>query len=215
MNERVEEQKGPDGHRHVAHTSPHAHHGTGMMVCLQSRAQLALGNDDQGVNNLVELADVKQPSVESQSLIPHTAAGGAIRASGERSAVRVAVPAMVSVTVVDAIADTWGPEDTAEAVRSAGPARWPRRAKDTAPQHAERPPPCPSRVDGKENVVRHNKPKEGSGLADCPWPLVCRLVIGIQELDGDGISGCNRNGHLGIQPSGVHIVGNVERGHKC
>lgn len=39
----VEEAEDPDGAGHVAHTSPHAHHGSGVVVSLQSRAVLALG----------------------------------------------------------------------------------------------------------------------------------------------------------------------------
>jgi hypothetical protein len=35
MDERVEEDEDPDGHRHVAHASPHTHHGTGMVVRLE------------------------------------------------------------------------------------------------------------------------------------------------------------------------------------
>lgn len=73
MNERVDENKLPNGSRHVTHASPHAEHGSSVVVGLESRAELALGEDDEGVKNLVELAEIEDPAIVSQSLVPHTA----------------------------------------------------------------------------------------------------------------------------------------------
>ncbi len=42
----------------------YAHHGAGVVVRLQRRAELALGEDDERVEHLVELAEVEDPAVE-------------------------------------------------------------------------------------------------------------------------------------------------------
>lgn len=44
-----------------------------MVVCLEGRAELALGENDQCVDDLVELAEVEDPAVESKALVPQTA----------------------------------------------------------------------------------------------------------------------------------------------
>lgn len=59
VNKGADKDKHPDGRRHVAHPGPHAHHGAGMVVCLQGRAEPALGEDDEGVEHLVEFTEVK------------------------------------------------------------------------------------------------------------------------------------------------------------
>jgi len=43
------------------------------MVRLQSRAPLALGQDDSRVDDFVELADIEHPAPESQPLVPQPA----------------------------------------------------------------------------------------------------------------------------------------------
>lgn len=44
-----------------------------MVVGLKGRAELALGENDEGVENLVKLAEIEDPTIVSQTLIPHTA----------------------------------------------------------------------------------------------------------------------------------------------
>lgn len=72
VNTRVQETEEPDCWGHVAHTSPHAHHGTGVVVGLESRGSLALSQDNNGVDDLVELGKVEEPSIESETLVPET-----------------------------------------------------------------------------------------------------------------------------------------------
>lgn len=98
MDKGVEEAEDPDGAGHVPHTSPHAHHGASMVVSLQSRAVLALGQDNEGIQDLVELAQVEDPTVEVEALAPHAAGlkavGHAIASSHVRSsALRGGIPA--------------------------------------------------------------------------------------------------------------------------
>lgn len=89
MDKRVENAEDPDGRRHktiihirnrnkqvygvnIPNTSPHANHCTSMMVGLQETTLFALGNDNSRIDNFIELAQIEQPSVERQSLLPHT-----------------------------------------------------------------------------------------------------------------------------------------------
>lgn len=72
MDTRVDKDEHPDGRRHVAHTSPHTHHSTGMVVRLERGTHFPLGEDDEGVENLVELAEVEDPAVEGQAFVPDT-----------------------------------------------------------------------------------------------------------------------------------------------
>lgn len=64
VNEGINQNKDPDRRRHVADASPHADHGSSMMICLQKAALLAFGDDDESINNLVELGHVEEPAVE-------------------------------------------------------------------------------------------------------------------------------------------------------
>ena len=64
MDARVDKREHPDGRTHIAHTSPHTEHSTSMMIRLKSGASLALGQDDHGVDDLVELAQVEEPTPE-------------------------------------------------------------------------------------------------------------------------------------------------------
>lgn len=50
-----------------------------MVVCLQQRAFLALGEYDECVQDFVELGHVKQPAVEGQTRVPDTPNVGGVR----------------------------------------------------------------------------------------------------------------------------------------
>lgn len=62
VNARVEEDEHPDWRRHEANARPHAQHCAGMVVGLQGCASLALCNNDERVEHLVELGEVEPPS---------------------------------------------------------------------------------------------------------------------------------------------------------
>lgn len=70
MDTRVDQRKDPDRGSHVADARPHAHHGARMVVGLQRRALLPLGQDDGRVEDLVELGQVEDPAKVRQALVP-------------------------------------------------------------------------------------------------------------------------------------------------
>lgn len=72
VDEAVDEDKHPDRRAHVAHTSPHAQHSACVVVGLQSRAALALCDNDERVQDLVELAQIEDPAPESETLVPQS-----------------------------------------------------------------------------------------------------------------------------------------------
>lgn len=70
MYTRVDEDEHPYRRTHIPDPSPHAQHSAGMVVRLQCCAPLALRNDDERIENLVEFADVEHPTPESQTFVP-------------------------------------------------------------------------------------------------------------------------------------------------
>lgn len=73
MNTRVDEDEHPDGGCHEAHSSPHGQHSAGVVVLLESRATLALCEDDSRVEDFVEFGEVEPPTPESETLVPDPA----------------------------------------------------------------------------------------------------------------------------------------------
>lgn len=201
MDKGVEEDKHPDGCRHVADASPHGHHGTGVVVGLKGRAELALGEDDEGVDDLVELAKVEDPTVEGKALVPEAARDVAARytAGIEKRGARGRVPEAGGLVVRDIVAEASSAMELAERVHGASPAVGAGRADDTAAEDLEGTVPGPGRVDGEEDVVGDDKGAEGAGLADGPGPLVGRLVVEVESLGRDGIDGGDGQRHLGVK----------------
>lgn len=72
VNEGVEQNENPDRWRHISNTGPHAQHSTSVMVGLQETALLALRDDDQCVDHLVELGQVEQPSIVREAGVPQS-----------------------------------------------------------------------------------------------------------------------------------------------
>ena len=214
MDEGVNQDEDPDGRGHVSHTSPHAQHGTGVVVGLQGGAGLALGEDDEGIKDLVELAQVEDPAVVSQTLGPHATKLRAIRQAVDDSGVLgQAVPTAGSVVVVDGVSNARLAVKAAEAVDSAGHAVRAHGAVD-APAHAtEHAPEGPGGVDSEEDVVEDNEDEEGAGLADSPWLLAVGEVVLGEKLGGDGVDGRDGQGHAGVEGGGKDVVGDVEGVH--
>lgn len=212
MNERVEENKDPDGHRHVADASPHAHHGTGVVVRLQSRAELALGKDDEGVKDLIELAEIEQPTIEGQPFVPHAPSRKpAWDAIGTQHRLRrIRLPRVGLIVEESSIAQTCGSVDTAQRIDEARGSLGAERADDSPPQSTEHPPPCPRRVDSQEDIMRNDEPPEGQRLTDGPWLLAGGLVVGVQSLGGYGIDGRDGDGNLRIEDGVVNMVWDVD-----
>ena len=189
VDARVDKDEHPNGRTHVSHAGPHAHHGTGVVVRLERRAELALGQDDEGIEHLVELAQVEDPAVEGQALVPDASRlsrrrgvgrEGQRAIRGRRQGVSVALPALCVLTEEARLSQTGGPVHPAYAVDSA---RQAIRAKgtDEAPAGgAEHPPPRPCRVDGQEDVVRCHEGKEEPCPAQGPGLLIRGPVVAVQ-----------------------------------
>lgn len=211
MDKRVDEDKDPNGSRHVTNASPHAHHGTSMVVGLESGAGLALGQDDKGIEDLVELAEVEDPTVVRQTLGPHTTTGthGVGRSRSEAS-----VDA-VGLVVVQRVGHTGFTVEMAESVGRGSDAVRAKGVRETPLQTVEHAPAGPGGVDGEEDIVENDEVAEYPRLADSPGLLVVGEVVAIGQLDSDGVGESDANGHASVEGSAEDALGDVEReGHR-
>lgn len=143
MDSRVEEAEHPDGGGHEAHSSPHAEHGAGVVVSLEGGAALSLGQNDSRIDNLVELGEVEEVSVESESLVPQSSAlktGGPLPRRGSRREGDGVLRATVSVQLAQRIDNA---NDAVSAVDGGNSAR-------EALVHADE---GPGGVDGQEDIM--------------------------------------------------------------
>lgn len=195
MNTRVEEHKDEDGRAHVSNTDPHADDGSGVVVALQVTGLLSLHQDDDGVDNLVKLAEVEDPAVECESFIPQSTrsqCGRRVRFE-ELVCCRVGREPEVDVRrrVVDrSVSVALRSLDLAHGIdrrhqSTLGPL--PRRDKRPSVSSCNNPHESPCRVDGKENVMQHNEPEECTRLADRPGFSAAGPVVLVERLDDDGI----------------------------
>lgn len=120
MDSRVVDNEQPDGRGHVAHTRPHAQHGAGVVVRLESGAAFALHDDDGSIDNLVELGEVEPPSPPRKTLVPDPADIGRVREPGSsQSDQRVlALPGTGMRVVGHSIAESARSVHLAESVHS-------------------------------------------------------------------------------------------------
>lgn len=179
MNTRVDEDKHPNRRRHVTHASPHTHHGTGVMVSLERGAQLALGQDDESVENFVELAEVEDPAVKGEAFVPDPAQIGAAGSSicGERDVVGVGQPPSLILAVVHGVAKTCRTMKPSHAVDKSVHTLRPYWVRHTTAHDAEHACEGPCRVNGQENVVDDNKGVEQTGLAQSPGLFAIGNVV--------------------------------------
>jgi len=70
VNRTVKDNKDPDGGGLVVDAGPHGDHGAGMVVGLEERRATAFEDDDDRVNNLIELGEVKEIAPISKRVIP-------------------------------------------------------------------------------------------------------------------------------------------------
>ena len=176
VNTRVQEAEEPDSWSHVAHTSPHAHHRTSVVVSLESRRSLALSQDNNSIDDLVKFGKVEEPSIESKTLVPETPAGGQRSGRDISLASSGRHPLLSRRIVCDGVAKSRWTMELAKAVNDPNDSLRSRRRWDSSlkplPHADER----PSRVDGKENVVQDDDPVEGAGLGDGPGLVAARGV---------------------------------------
>lgn len=188
------------------------------MIGLESRAGLALGQDDEGVENLVELGQVEQPAVVGETLVPDAAhlggAGETVGVNGRGGHIGTRGLEAVGVLVeVDRVSEAGGAVKTADAVSGGGRAAGAKGVGDAAAEATEHAPKGPGRVDGEEDVVEDDKDLEGGRLANGPGLLAAGAVEAVEQLDGDGVGGGNGQGHAGVEGTLEDRLGDVEGVH--
>lgn len=212
VDARVDKDKHPNGRGHVAHTGPHAHHGTGVVVGLERGAQLALGQNDESIEDLVELAEVEDPPVESQTLVPDAAhvgaAGSAIACQSDVA--RVRSPAALVRVVEDGVSKACRTVETGHAVDEAVDALRRSRVDHTTVHDADHTVERPSRVDGQEYIVGDDESVEETSLADGPWLLAIGCVVNVEELCSDGVDGGNSQWYFRIEGGLVEMIGDQD-----
>lgn len=183
-----------------------------MVVGLEGRAELALGEDDEGVDDLVELAEVEDPAVKGKTLVPEAAgvelAGSAVR--GKNGVGGVRDPAVGGLVEESSITETGGAIETANGLDEAREAGGTHGVHHGAAQSTEHAVESPCRVDSEEDVVGNDEPLEGSSLADGPGLLARRDVVLVEELGRDGVGDSDGDGHGRVEHGLVDIVGNVD-----
>jgi len=151
MDTRVDESKHPDRRRHVADTRPHAQHGACMVVRLERGAALALHDDDERVDHLVELGQIKHPAPPGKTLVPDTSQVVRLRVP-----IRVqldvwilALPLVCHRVVVDGVAQATRSMDLAERIDGSNDGVGLRVVGDRMLERADHGPAGHSRVDGQ------------------------------------------------------------------
>lgn len=199
MDEAVDEDEHPDRRAHVAHASPHAQHSAGMVVCLQSRAALALCDNDESVQDLVELAEVEDPAPEGQSLVPQSSnisgVGVSVRAHVDERV--LGLPDVDGRVVGCSVAETSRSVDLAHRVGDAGKAVGVVEAGPGVHKGSEHGDEGGEAVDGERDIVQDDEGLE-EGLACNPPRLVVTLAVpGVQAEDDEDVGGGEQEGHLG------------------
>ena len=199
MDEAVDEDKHPDGRAHVAHTSPHAQHSASMVVGLQSRAALALCDNDEGVQNLVELAEVEDPTPEGQPFVPQSSNVGRVRVAvrahvDERV---LGLPDVDGRVVGSSVTEPSRAVDLAHRVCDTCEAVGVVEARPGVSESSVHGDEGSEAVDREDNIVEDNEGLE-EGLACNPPRLVVTLTVhGIEGEDGEDVSGSEEEWHLG------------------
>ena len=198
---RVDEGEDQDGRRDVANTRPHAHHRARVVVGLQGRALLALGQDDGGIDDLVELGQVEDPAQVGQTLVPQAADVGRVGDPSFSQLVgRVPHGPLVNRRVVGGgVAVAPGAIDLAHGVGDAHHAIGVVPGGERVAEGLEHADEGPSRVDGEEDIVEDDEELEELGLAEAPGLVTAGLVDAIEQDDGDGVDPGDGDGDTNIQ----------------
>jgi hypothetical protein len=206
VNKGVKEDEKPDGWCHVADSCPHAHHGTSVVVCLQSAGSLSLSQNDNSIQNLVELGKIEEPSVESQSLVPESSAisWSWLEAGRQGNCWGLSNPLRAGWVVGDGIAESSLAVRLAEGVDNSNNAAL-NAGTESSLHAAEHAVESPRRVNGQEDVMRDNECLEGTGLGDCPWLVSAGLVEAVDGNDGDGVDGSDGDWDPGVEELDVEI----------
>lgn len=162
-----------------------------MVVCLQQAALAALEQDDGGVDNLVELAQVEPPAVPSEGALPEALDGDAlVRAlDGGRRAIAAAHRHQDAAGLL---------ADLAQTTDGIGHAALVEGVVQAADHAHER----PCRVHGEEDVVGDDEGLERPRLRDR-----VRLARGpaVEQVCGYGVGSGKGEWHADVEQRGVDV----------
>jgi hypothetical protein len=210
MDSRVDEHEHPDRRAHVPDSGPHAKHGSRMMVSLESAAPLALGNDDQGINDLVELAEVEPPAPECQSFIPQAAHVCPVRQTTIEHDLRIgSIPRAGRGVVADRISESTRAIDLAKRIHCRHQIARSNGGKSAlqCPEHSNM---GDQAIDSEENVVSNDQPKEGSSLRDGPWLVLATSVDAVEQGNRRKVYRSNGDRDERIERLIEEVIGNGE-----
>jgi hypothetical protein len=174
----------------IPDSSPHADHGTRVVVGLKKRALLSLQQDNGGVDNLVELGEVEPPSVPSERILPKTLN---LNTRGDESSIHHG-----SVAHKDSPGLL---TDLAQASDRVLERALVERVVHS-PHHSDK---GPSRVDCEEDIVKNDEDLEDAGVGNA-----VRLSVGavVEEVRGNGVDGGNGERYPYVKSGGVNVGGN-------
>lgn len=191
MDPRIDEDKHPDRRAHETDARPHAQHRASMVVRLERRRALALCQNDEGIDDLVELADIEDPAPESQPFVPQSAHIRRIRVARRQEVDgRVLhLPDVDRRVVRRGVTESSRPmqltqrvRDTCRAIRvvQSRPS-----ARDRSCHGAKR----REAVQSENDIVDDDEGAEGGGLADGPWLVFAAAVVRVEGEDGEDVAG--------------------------
>lgn len=218
MNRRIELDEDPDGRGHVADARPHAHHGTGMVIGLEGGAALAFGENDEGIEDLVELGQVEPPAPEGQPFIPESSHICRIWQSlgSEMNGRVVCLPNIGGGVVGHRIAEAAGAMHLAESIHRAHERMGLRIVREGPFEGIEHGHARHCGIDGQEDVVEDDKGLEEPRLANGPWFVSPAPVVGVGEHNRGRIDSGNgeRDGWLqyGIEDVGGNGMRRAQAG---
>lgn len=182
-----------------------------MVVGLQGRALLALGQNDRGVDNLVELGQIEEPAKVSQALVPKTSSiGGVWHAVGQVHARVGNRPFISDRAVGSSVAVTTGSVNLAERVHDSNQtvgiiAVWERAAECLEHAHES-----PCGVDSQEDIVENDEQFEQSSVTERPWFISATFIDAVKQYHGERVDSGDCDGYPDVQHLVIKIVRDVE-----
>lgn len=199
VDEAVDEDEHPDRRAHVAHTSPHTQHSACVVVCLQSCATLALCDNDESVQDLVELAEVEEPAPEGKSFVPQSSNIGRVRVSVRAHVDQrvLGFPDVYGRVVCSSIAQASRSVDLAHRVGNACKTRRVVESWESVSEGSVHGDESSGAIDCEHDVVEDDERLEEGLARDPPWLMAALAVDGIQGEDGEDVGGGKEEGYLG------------------
>lgn len=184
-----------------------------MVVSLQSSASLALCDNDEGIENLVELAQIEQPAPESQSLVPQSAHIGRIWGTlwQQIDESVLGLPHCGRRVVCDCIAETAWTLHLAKRVCNACQSVGVIKARPHAIGGSCHSGESQARVDRQEDVMEDDKDLECARSCDPPRLVSMSLVVRIDQSDGDDVCAADVEWNTDVECAVVYVVRDGKR----